>query len=571
MSVKILNVGTLLFTSAIVVGCGGGGGGSESSSKTPSSVSSPSVTLNATSTEVFQGDNITLTWSASNATSCSASGSWTGNISLNGTQNFSTVAPGTNTYTLNCTNGNSTTTAQVVVTIKGYFAEVSNSITVDRPYKPTVASNTTYLDVNGDKKDDLVVHLWSMENFGKAVGNTPCRSQVQIFIFDNGKFTNETTKYLPGSNSLGGCSRKVARGDINNDGKEDLVYAMNQEDGRLTANMFDIFAPMAALVSTGSTYTIRQFGTPSWYHSIGIGYNIKNEIFVNGNGFTSVNNTSSFLFDSAGTHKLSAGAPSVSPTTFQFYNSQGTATWTNYLLQASNSFGNFTTVEGHVQNTNGMWSNLQSLVLAPKVGTVNTISYNGEQGGSQPVFKLNDKHITIAGLVESCQMKLSPDGDNVVLFMLAGAIIPNYYEGMTVEQNNLKDGLSVFKATKVVGNTITEVPLNIRNEKTDKLGNNFDCKDVNGDKYNDIVMYPFSENGLPIIYINDKKGGFDYYDMSKIVAVGNLGWGGAASSIVNDFDKDGIMDLLLYPSNSYSSATPNAWKFYKGQKVLSIN
>lgn len=556
--------------SLIIAGCGGGGG-SDTTSK-PASSQSPIITLSAITNEVFQGETVSLNWNVSNATSCTAGGSWSGNLSLSGNQTVTVSNSGNNTFTITCTNSNTSSNAQVVVSAKPIFTEINNSLIVDRPYDPTVASNTTYVDINGDKQDDLVVHLWSMENFGKAVGNTPCKSEIQIFIFNAGKFTNQTDQYLPGNRSLGGCSRKHVTADINKDGKMDVIYAVNQEDGRMTANMYDIFAPMAALVSTGSSYVIRQFGTPSWYHSIGIGYNTKNELFVNGNGFTSVNNKNSFHFDMLANHSVSLlSTPSVSPTTFQFYNSSLTSTWTNYLLQASNSNTDYTTVEGYEQNSNGIWNKVNSLTLAPKVGSVNNIAYNGESGGVQPVFKLNNKNITIAGLVESCTLKLSPNSEAVSIFMLAGAIIPNFTEGMTVEQNALKDGISVLKGVKIVNGNAVEVPLNIKNEQTDKLGNNFDCKDINNDNYMDIVVYPFTENGLPLVYVNNKNNGFDYLDMSKYIPSVNLGWGKAASSIVNDFDKDGILDVILFPSNPYSSKTPTAWKFYKGQKALSLN
>ena len=53
--------------------CGGG----NSSSKIPVAVA-PSLSLEASDTEQLVDDSITLAWSSSNATSCSASGAWSG-------------------------------------------------------------------------------------------------------------------------------------------------------------------------------------------------------------------------------------------------------------------------------------------------------------------------------------------------------------------------------------------------------------------------------------------------------------------------------------------------------------
>jgi Putative Ig domain len=50
------------------------------------------------------GQSAILTWNAPNATSCSASGSWSGSQSTEGTQTFTPTAPGYYQYVLNCPN-----------------------------------------------------------------------------------------------------------------------------------------------------------------------------------------------------------------------------------------------------------------------------------------------------------------------------------------------------------------------------------------------------------------------------------------------------------------------------------
>ena len=51
---------------------------------------------------IYLSQSSTLTWFAVNSTSCSASGSWNGSQSLNGSQVFTPAATGTYTYTLTC-------------------------------------------------------------------------------------------------------------------------------------------------------------------------------------------------------------------------------------------------------------------------------------------------------------------------------------------------------------------------------------------------------------------------------------------------------------------------------------
>jgi len=81
-------------------------------------VAAPSVSISASPDSVVSGSNFTVTWSSQSATSCSASGAWSGTQSPNGALQVTSTAAGSYTYTLTCTNtgGNTTDSATVVVT-----------------------------------------------------------------------------------------------------------------------------------------------------------------------------------------------------------------------------------------------------------------------------------------------------------------------------------------------------------------------------------------------------------------------------------------------------------------------
>jgi hypothetical protein len=64
--------------------------------------SAPTLTLGASS--ITAGNSTTISWSSSYAASCSASGSWGGELSGNGSQPIAPTSPGTDTYTLTCSN-----------------------------------------------------------------------------------------------------------------------------------------------------------------------------------------------------------------------------------------------------------------------------------------------------------------------------------------------------------------------------------------------------------------------------------------------------------------------------------
>ena len=61
----------------ILVSCGGGGGGG-SSEPTPPPLPRATVNLTADPLSVLAGNDTTLTWTTANATTCNASGAWSG-------------------------------------------------------------------------------------------------------------------------------------------------------------------------------------------------------------------------------------------------------------------------------------------------------------------------------------------------------------------------------------------------------------------------------------------------------------------------------------------------------------
>jgi hypothetical protein len=72
----------------------------------------PTLTLD--SSPITVGGSATLTWSAVNATGCTASGSWSGALATSGTQTEKPTAAGTETFTLSCKNATGTSPATSV-------------------------------------------------------------------------------------------------------------------------------------------------------------------------------------------------------------------------------------------------------------------------------------------------------------------------------------------------------------------------------------------------------------------------------------------------------------------------
>ena len=113
MNKKLLSI---TFCILFIVSCGGGGGGGGSTPTTPTLAAT--VNLSAEPTSVLLESTSTLTWSTSNATSCSASGAWSGTKATSGSEAVTISNAGDNSFTLSCTGAGGSGSASV--TVEGY-------------------------------------------------------------------------------------------------------------------------------------------------------------------------------------------------------------------------------------------------------------------------------------------------------------------------------------------------------------------------------------------------------------------------------------------------------------------
>ena len=96
---------------------------SGSSSSSTQTTPAPTVTLSVSPSSITSGDSATLSWSSTNASSCTASGGWSGGKNTSGSQS---VSPTSNaTYTLTCTGTGGSANKSVTVTVTQ--AQTSNT------------------------------------------------------------------------------------------------------------------------------------------------------------------------------------------------------------------------------------------------------------------------------------------------------------------------------------------------------------------------------------------------------------------------------------------------------------
>ena len=117
----------LTATTTYSLTCAGPGGTSaaKTATVTVTPPPAPTATLTASPTTVAPNGTSTLTWNATNATSCTASGGWSGALAINGTKSTGALTAST-TYSLTCTGpGGTSPTVSALVTVSATTMSVA--------------------------------------------------------------------------------------------------------------------------------------------------------------------------------------------------------------------------------------------------------------------------------------------------------------------------------------------------------------------------------------------------------------------------------------------------------------
>ncbi len=148
----------VLLCAGMLAACGGSGSGDSTDTPTapgtvepppaPSPAPAPTLTLTAAPTSVTSGSSSTLTWSTTNAASCTATGSWSGSKGTSGT---SQVSPTQNsTYTLDCTGDGGTISRSVAITVTAVASPSVSLSASPATIAPAQSSTLTWSSSNVD-------------------------------------------------------------------------------------------------------------------------------------------------------------------------------------------------------------------------------------------------------------------------------------------------------------------------------------------------------------------------------------------------------------------------------------
>ena len=140
------SIGPLDASNRFVLTCtGSGGAGSDAVDITVDAPDAPTLSLNTSATVVNEGQSVTLTWSTSNATVCTASGGWTGARSINGS---SSVGPLTQneSFGLSCTGPGGSIQSSVSVSLRPTVDLIADATVVTQGQDAVLSWNARHAD-----------------------------------------------------------------------------------------------------------------------------------------------------------------------------------------------------------------------------------------------------------------------------------------------------------------------------------------------------------------------------------------------------------------------------------------
>lgn len=154
--------------------CGNGYAGVLDCSPPPGGDPAPTASLSASPTTIASGGSSTLTWSSSNATSCTGGGFSTGNAT-SGTRSVSPSS--TSTYTLQCTGpgGSVTRSATVTVTAGGGSCTGAGPIEIEASPSRVQPGGSTTLTWSGSNIGSASCTLTNL-NTGSQIGSAAVAS-----------------------------------------------------------------------------------------------------------------------------------------------------------------------------------------------------------------------------------------------------------------------------------------------------------------------------------------------------------------------------------------------------------
>ena len=445
------------------------------------------------------------------------------------------------------------------------FASTPVSIKGINDPKACWFSMLSAVDFDGDGNKDLAAHFWCNQ-FDKAVGfNGPTPDVFKLFLNKKDHFEDGNKAIFGQADiSLGGASRKVIQADLNGDGKVDLAYAINREDGRPIGLDTSVAKAQSVVLTsnTGGNYSLTQVGVPDWFHNVDIFQTSASTTSIVFAGLTNMS-TQPFSLGGGVWSPSSFSLPHLSGLTYRFMKSSPLLKADDLIV--SGGLGDAANLDLFIYS-NGAW--VQGIGYRPTV-TANAVTMKGWNGDILSVNRIDIGGASYvgAGFDESCRLNKAPNAPQIFLGRFSGRRLPDKYAGEVVVETDMPL-YNELMAFQVNNGKLEKIPLGLSEPISQDPFPFFDCLDINGDGYDDIVLSHQRNGGMPDVFVNDKNGGIKKVSSSVFPASAFVGSSAPqARGMIADMDGDGLSDLIIFGHTSQGHEI----HFYKGTKKLVAN
>ena len=430
-------------------------------------------------------------------------------------------------------------------------------------HKPVV------LDLNKDGRKDIVINLSCNQRVVGVTTLDPVRNRIVAFLQQSdGTFVN-ATKPLFGTDvvDIGGASVNAVAYDFNGDGYDDIVFAVNKEDGRLLPDITNNVQNSYLLSDGKGQYTFGRFGTYQWGYDFHLMDNElgRKDVISTPIGYGTGPDAWRYL---NGWNQLSSSYRWISTPFSVIFRERVVAEGSRIAITGIGqdlSLG----LSLYERSSSTDWSHVSDLSF----GTYTWIPWTGWNTSVSPIqlISVDGQDYVNPTLQLGCELKIRPTTESVAVMIFGSYKLPTaVYNGAPLFEGVNMTYQSKLMGVSVANHSLARSNLSIKNEVTDFSPYRMICEDVNGDGYDDIVVLQLdrSTKSYPLIYINDRQGGFSLVDQKYFPPALPVGYG--VSSIYTDIDGDGISDLVYWTEGGVDAngKGPVQIQIYKGLRNI---
>ena len=409
-------------------------------------------------------------------------------------------------------------------------------------------TNSVKIDLNNDGRQDLLLHFFKDRYPLNLPYDGPTYNRLVALIANENNQLEDKTLEIFGSDLVdlsGGASRNHKVFDINQDGYDDVVFALNREDGRSYDQINKTWYTFSvAILSNGDgTYRTESFGDKGYFHDVDVFKENNGDVnIIVGNDDWPTDNPRRFY-----SYKYNSNIFTPFTTSIQDRDGGTISSFSDensivkFLVSSKDNIGG---LDFYRNDGNGVIKYKQF-----DWGYDYEINYTDWMGDTNPTqVKIhNGSSYVGGGFWDSIDLKLFPYGESIHVVHYAG----NYNEGVFQEGEFVDVQLNHISKVFAfdTSNSIDELEI-FPNDGIHVSNVNFiETLDLNNDGYDDLVKYPYRYEGKPIVYLNNTSGSFIELANNNIFPSFIEG---VDTSQFIDINGDGILDIVFRYSGTSS-------------------